>query len=61
MAMKLGFQVEGTLRNQVFIDGEYHDSLRMGLFPHEFRKFTLRKLGDTQGEVSGTAPLKAAG
>lgn len=29
---KIGFRVEGLLRNEVFIDGERHDVLRMGLF-----------------------------
>jgi len=30
---RLGFRVEGILRNEVLIDGEYHDVLRMGLWP----------------------------
>ena len=29
---KLGFRVEGILRNEVLIDGQYHDVLRMGLW-----------------------------
>jgi diamine N-acetyltransferase len=29
---ELGFRVEGILRNEVFIDGEYRDVLRMGLW-----------------------------
>lgn len=29
---ELGFKVEGILRNEVFIDGRYHDVLRMGLW-----------------------------
>ena len=28
----LGFRVEGVLRNEVLIDGTYHDVLRMGLW-----------------------------
>jgi len=32
---KLGFEVEGILRNEVFFDGEYHDVLRMGLYKNE--------------------------
>lgn len=28
----IGFRVEGILRNEVLIDGEYHDVLRMGLW-----------------------------
>lgn len=28
---ELGFRVEGILRNECFIDGKYHDLLRMGL------------------------------
>jgi RimJ/RimL family protein N-acetyltransferase len=42
MAEKLGFQLEGVMREEVFLEGKYHDQLRMGLFPHEFRKFTLK-------------------
>ncbi len=33
---RLGFQVEGVLRGQYFIDGEYRDAVRMGLFKEEF-------------------------
>lgn len=29
---ELGFKVEGILRNETLIDGEYHDVLRMGLW-----------------------------
>jgi len=29
---ELGFSVEGVLRNEVLIDGQYHDVLRMGLW-----------------------------
>lgn len=29
---EMGFQVEGILRNEALIDGEYHDVLRMGLW-----------------------------
>lgn len=43
MAKNLGFQVEGTLREQLFIEGEYHDQLRMGLFAHEFKKFVFKE------------------
>ena len=42
MAEKLGFQLEGVMRDEVFLEGEFHDQLRMGLFQHEFIKFTLR-------------------
>jgi RimJ/RimL family protein N-acetyltransferase len=31
----LGFKVEGILRNEVFLDGRYHDVLRMGLWVDE--------------------------
>jgi RimJ/RimL family protein N-acetyltransferase len=31
---EIGFQVEGILRNEVLVDGTYHDVLRMGLW-HE--------------------------
>lgn len=29
---ELGFKFEGILRNEVFLDGEYHDVLRMGMW-----------------------------
>jgi diamine N-acetyltransferase len=34
---ELGFRVEGILRNEVFIDGQYRDVLRMGLWLDEDR------------------------
>jgi len=61
MAEKLGFQVEGVLRKHVFADGEYHDTLRMGLFSHEFRKFTSKEGDKRQREMSATTPMKATG
>ncbi len=33
---KLGFQREGILRGEIFLDGKYHDVIRMGLFVEEF-------------------------
>ncbi|MCP9301660.1 MAG: GNAT family N-acetyltransferase [Leuconostoc mesenteroides] len=33
---KIGFIPEGTLRQHFFAEGEYQDSLMMGIFPHEF-------------------------
>jgi len=38
---KLGFKVEGTLRREFFVDGEYYDAVRLGLFRDEFHKFAL--------------------
>ncbi len=35
---RLGFQIEGTLRGEHFLDGEYLDVIRMGLFRNEFHK-----------------------
>lgn len=32
---EIGFRVEGVLRNEVFIDGRYHDVLRMGLWDEQ--------------------------
>ena len=37
----LGFRVEGILRNEVLVDGTYHDVLLMGLW-------TDGNLGDTE-------------
>lgn len=36
---KLGFKIEGTLRQEFLLDGEYRDAIRMGLFRNEFYKF----------------------
>jgi RimJ/RimL family protein N-acetyltransferase len=36
---KLGFQLEGTLRSDLFVDGSYRDNLRFGMFRHEFYKW----------------------
>ena len=36
---KLGFKIEGTLRQEFLVDGEYRDAVRMGLFRNEFYKF----------------------
>ncbi|WP_377890550.1 GNAT family N-acetyltransferase [Alkalihalobacillus sp. R86527] len=35
---KLGFQQEGRIREDLFYDGEYHDSILMGVMKDEFRK-----------------------
>ena len=35
----LGFRVEGTLRKEVLVDGEFCDKLSLGLFHEEFHKF----------------------
>lgn len=35
---KLGFQLEGRLRRQIFVDGEFVDVVRMGLLREEFQK-----------------------
>ena len=36
---KLGFRVEGVLRGEWFVDGEYRDAVRLGLFREEFYRF----------------------
>ncbi|MCF6136308.1 GNAT family N-acetyltransferase [Pseudalkalibacillus berkeleyi] len=35
---KLGFQQEGVIRDQLYYDGEYHDSILMGVMKDEFLK-----------------------
>ncbi|HEU5140065.1 MAG TPA: GNAT family protein [Bacillales bacterium] len=34
---KIGFQQEGIIRDALFYDGEYHDSILMGMMEDEFR------------------------
>ena len=33
---KVGFQVEGTLREEMFVNGRWHDLIYMGLLEREF-------------------------
>lgn len=40
---KCGFKVDGTLRDQVFQDGEYHDDLLMSVLREEWERATTRK------------------
>lgn len=35
---RLGFQTEGTLRKECWVDGEYRDAVRLGLFQEEFAR-----------------------
>ncbi|WP_270181061.1 GNAT family N-acetyltransferase [Alkalihalobacillus sp. CinArs1] len=35
---KLGFQEEGRIREELFYDGEYHDSVLMGILKREFEE-----------------------
>nr|WP_245837279.1 GNAT family protein [Virgibacillus phasianinus] len=35
---KLGFQEEGVIRDELFYDGKFHDSILMGVLRKEFRK-----------------------
>ncbi|GIN73775.1 aminoglycoside N(6')-acetyltransferase [Bacillus sp. J14TS2] len=35
---KLGFKQEGIIRDELFYDGEYHDSIIMGILKSEFNK-----------------------
>lgn len=36
---KLGFKQEGRIREDLFYDGEYHDSILMGVMKGEFRNY----------------------
>lgn len=36
---KLGFRVEGRLRQEFLVDGEYRDGVRLGLLREEFHKY----------------------
>lgn len=40
---KLGFQVEGRIRDELFYDGEYHDSILMGVLKDEFYETANKK------------------
>jgi len=41
---RLGFQEEGVLRGEYFVDGTYHDALRMGVFRDEFCRAVGRRV-----------------
>ena len=50
---RLGFQQEGVLRNEVLVDGEYRDVIRLGLFREEFVPFqssAQRGVSDTPAD-----------
>lgn len=36
---KLGFKQEGVIRDKLFYDGEFHDSIIMGVLKEEFNKY----------------------
>ena len=50
---KLGFQVEGELKHEFFINGQYRDVIRMCLFQHEF--LATNRPGASSGLVRPTA------
>ncbi len=33
---KIGFQVEGTLKQEFFVNGQYRDAIRMCIFQHQY-------------------------
>lgn len=45
---KLGFVVEGTLKEEVFVDGQCRDVVRFGLFRDGFYKFSSKPSGQVQ-------------
>lgn len=49
---KLGFEVEGTLKQEVFRNNSYHDVIIMALFKE---KYTFEELGTTQEPAPTTA------
>jgi RimJ/RimL family protein N-acetyltransferase len=48
---KLGFQLEGVSRQEVFVDGAYRDCLRFGLLREEFRNGSATQTGMTHGRI----------
>ncbi|SNC59069.1 spermidine N1-acetyltransferase [Sodalis endosymbiont of Henestaris halophilus] len=41
---KLGFKQEGILLKEFFINGQYHNTLRMCLFQHEYQDYRVKVL-----------------
>jgi RimJ/RimL family protein N-acetyltransferase len=46
---KCGFRVEGVLRQEIFRDGSYYDTIAMGILKDEFSKATDGKKSTFQG------------
>jgi len=44
---KLGFQEEGMLRNEFFVDGEYRDAYRMAVFQPDYLLRRRELIGET--------------
>lgn len=42
---KLGFEIEGELRHEFFINGEYHNAIRMCIFQSQYLENNTAKLG----------------
>ena len=56
---KVGFSVEGTLRDDLYFDGHYHDQIVMGILRHEFdARWPKRQnaASDTAGPPSTSLP-----
>lgn len=45
---RLGFQVEGTFRSEILVDGEYRDVVRLGLLRKEFQSGVRGEKGEAQ-------------
>ncbi len=45
---KLGFKVEGTLRQEFFLDGEYRDGVRLGLLREEYGNYMVSAESDSE-------------
>ena len=58
----LGFQVEGRLRQAVFVRGKYHDSIVMGLLRDEWEEPNVSARSDKPHHTSSPAlrPLRIA-
>ena len=50
---RLGFQVEGVLRGEFLLEGEYHDVIRMGMFRSEFYRHAAGSVNERAAASSG--------
>jgi RimJ/RimL family protein N-acetyltransferase len=48
---KLGFKVEGTLRQEYLVDGEYRDGVRLGLLREQFYKYAQSPDADSFRQI----------
>lgn len=60
VSKKLGFKIEGVLRQQWFKDGAYHDVVRLGLLSEEFYEHQRSQMAHSRAATQGLQPGEVA-